>query len=318
MGRSSGREALHFLRTMRWADTIVLAGGSHFHDRYGTRSLRILLTFIVLFGCARALGARVCYAGVGIGPFRGRLPRVAMRALVRVADGILVRDAPSAIEARRAGAAGVIEGFDSAVLLAEPDEERVSSSSRTLGLSLIPFFSTFHGAPDRDGALVDSVAAGIDRAYSRDHGFSVKIFSLCTQGWFSDTSVSQALLDRLPKNLNAQLVPCEDPRQLVAEFRKLSGLLAFRYHAEVLAYVAGIPCIPVIYDDKCANFAAQVGTEGLALDPEQLLDPDVATQAILRLLGEGPAMLATLPTERAEESALNGLRALTARMCDAA
>jgi len=107
MGRSSGREALHFLRTMRWADTIVLAGGSHFHDRYGTRSLRILLTFIVLFGCARALGARVCYAGVGIGPFRGRLPRVAMRALVRVADGILVRDAPSAIEARRAGAAGV-------------------------------------------------------------------------------------------------------------------------------------------------------------------------------------------------------------------
>ena len=100
---SRGRllEALQLLPMLWCADFVLLAGGSHFHDRFGWRSARILALLLGLFALARLGGARVGFAGVGVGPVGGRTARPLVRQLLRLTDALLVRDPRSARLARR-------------------------------------------------------------------------------------------------------------------------------------------------------------------------------------------------------------------------
>jgi polysaccharide pyruvyl transferase WcaK-like protein len=114
--------AIHEVRTLlhqlRWADVVILAGGTHFHDSYGRRSIRILITHWLLFRIARLFGASVGYAGVGIGPLYTLAGRWLTRRIVNTSSVTLVRDHSSAVTLANLRVSPlVITGFDSACLL---------------------------------------------------------------------------------------------------------------------------------------------------------------------------------------------------------
>jgi polysaccharide pyruvyl transferase WcaK-like protein len=143
------KQALTLVRKLQTADAVILAGGTHFHDSFGLRSVRILTSFLILFGFARLFGAKIAHAGVGIGPIHTKTGRLLTKAILSLSAATLVRDSQSAETVRSLRSrTRLIEGFDLAVLLSAPPLER-KLERRIIGLSIVPYFEFF----ERDKSL---------------------------------------------------------------------------------------------------------------------------------------------------------------------
>jgi polysaccharide pyruvyl transferase WcaK-like protein len=274
-GLRSAPDLRRLWRSVRWADAVVLVGGTHFHDGYGRRSARILLTHLALFGGIRLTGTSVGFAGIGVGPLSTRLGRWLVRAISACANVTLVRDPQSAALLRAIGTGSpVIEGADSAVLL--PPPPRAPSSIPTLGISLIPYFSVFEGRPDLDAEMVADVGVALVRLASA-HRFRVHVLAFNTQGFISDQPVCEDLAGRLAPHTEVELSTMDSPTAALECLRHLDWLVATRYHAALLGFLAELPLLVVGYEDKNFALAADIRLpEHATVSPRELLGTGVA------------------------------------------
>lgn len=306
-------EAFRLLPALWRADLVLLAGGSHFHDRFGSRSVRILTLLLGLFGVARVGGARVGFAAIGVGPLGGRASRMLVSWLLRLADAALVRDPRSAQLARRlAPGCAVIEGLDLALLLppAAPPA-LIRRGARTLGVSVIPYFHEFDGDANEDSRVVEELATAL-AALTRDVPVRVLLlpcFDPPHEPDRSDRVLSERLaLALVERGIDAQVCP-SSVEQVRDALAACDALLVTRYHAALLAYVAMKPTVVVTYDAKCTALADELGLPPAAvLRPHDLLDAQLVVERLRRLLTSSSAFEATLPVEEARGRAEAGLQ----------
>lgn len=297
-------KTFHLLHKLWRSDAVVLAGGTHFHDAHKLRSHRILITHWLVFGSARLLGKRVGYAGVGIGPLRTRLGRWLTRRLANTAEAILVRDESSADTLRTLDTRiPFVRGFDSAVLLKLPTLGQ-TESNLTLGVSLLPYFTTFENNPQNDNKVIASLAHVVQQLPNKD--LKLDILAFHTQGFISDVPISKALLGRLSSS--AHVYECHSPYETLARLKNLGALLATRYHAALLGYVAGLPMIIVAYHEKCAALATEIGLPPHALiTPADLLDSNRLSQTIRALMHDPDYFRPSIPQAELQQHAVAGL-----------
>lgn len=304
------REAGALIHGLRWADTVILAGGTHFHDGYGLRSIRILTTHWLLFSAARLSAASVGYAGVGVGPLDTPGGRWLTRRIINRASIILVRDHSSRTTlVKLAVSPPVVTGFDSACLLQRP----VVTPARPprIGISVIPYFGTFNHDEKRDRVAVQSIAVALAGAV-QNHTLDTEILAFNTQGRITDLPVSRELHDILLGRIPVSLYTCSTPNSTLLRLANMSGLVATRYHAALLGYLVGLPMIMIAYESKCFALAQHIGLpEQAIISPEQLLAPRLLQQKIECLAGAPDSMRAKVSVSDSIESTLAGLRDFT-------
>lgn len=303
------------LRSLRWADVAILAGGTHFHDGLGTRSLRILLTFSLMFVAARALGTSIAFAGIGVGPLHSRLARLLTKLIFAVSSVTLVRDSQSAEVVRSLSSRSkVIEGFDCASLLASAAPARVPRRD-SVGISLVPYFASYECSRRGDLASVRSLRFALADWHRDRPSMTVQVFVFYQGRGENDTRISKELAASLAPDIPAELVHCENPGQTLRELATIDALVATRYHAALLGYLVGVPMIIIAYEKKCEVLAEQLGLPREAvLTPRAAADPSTLT-ATLRLLREEPQRFrSSVPVSLLVQKTFTGLERMAAEL----
>jgi len=266
-------------RTLLASDAVVFAGGTVFkalHASSGRRRGALLRNAALVAVASKALGRPVALVGVGVGDLDAWGAPTLARALVRVADLLVVRDEESVERLAAAGAAMPVRvAADPAwVLLAEPP---------------------VHAAPgDRVVVALSRVAVGaVDPRWLVDalHPVAAAGLPIALQPWQVGDSADDdaALARRLARAMAPLPVEILDPPRDVAAARALftrsRAVVGLRFHALVAAASAGRPFVAVAHEPKLASAARRLGQDAIAPS----LPPAALTAAVLRAAEAGDA-----------------------------
>ncbi len=293
-----------FCRNLWRADAVVLSGGTHFHDLFGLRSFRILAVMLVSFWIASVSGARLIYAGVGVGPVRTQIGRFLVGRLLRLSAFTVVRDRESrrVVESLAPGTA-VMEACDLVLAgsLAQTGDEEAKSVD--IGISLVPMFELYRGDPALDDRVVELLADALMNEAVAGSLPSVRLHVLFEGRGVNDVSI----LSKLAERLEGVAVTMSHEREFhtgVRHVREDRILIASRYHSAVLGYVAGVPMAIIAYEPKCAAFARQIKLpERAIIQPDDLLLPGTIGCLVRDMNNDPGAFMPLMPVEELRNSA---------------
>lgn len=295
-------------QAFRRVDAVVLAGGTHFHDDYGPRSIRILLSHLAVFALARASGAVVGYAGIGVGPLRTRTSQRITRRILGLARATLVRDQASWDLVRTlAPGATLIRGSDAAMLL-NPPPRTLHPGRYVLGISILPYFALHERTPENDDRVIAALSAAITRRHADDPSLVVRILVFFQGQRDSDLPISRRLAEAISPDVPVTLEECSGSAETLTAVAELDAFIATRYHAAVFGYLTGCPTLVVSYQEKCAALAAEIGlSNDVVWAPSDLHDEERLVRILQSLKEEPERFAAAVPVGSMAEATRAGL-----------
>jgi len=241
---------LSALRILRRTDLLVVAGGGIFNDHWAP----VIPRYAAWVFAARLAGARVAWVGVGVGPIRRRWLRWLTRLAAQASNLLLVRDSASA-ELLGSAPARVIP--DPSLFNPPPDADEPGDE---LGLVVrAPTSGDF----ERTGALLAAIASAAAAAHAQGLGPVVLTMAGDTDRAFADAVVNALGRAGLTEVRCEALGPT--PAAALDRLGRMSGLITVRLHGLLLGALAGVPCVPIAYDDKVRVAAERLGLGDLVV-----------------------------------------------------
>jgi polysaccharide pyruvyl transferase CsaB len=270
LGAVSHTDLVGLDRAVREADAVVLGGGGLLQDDTSPFNLPYHLSRV---GLAGLHGTPYAGIGLGAGGLSTRLGKVQVRAALRGAVALSVRDEPSRRLLADVGVPDVTVAADLAFAL-----DPVEAASRPPDDRLVVCLRPWSGAGTRlpaamrgdatPDAYVDALATALDRM-SAQTGLAIRFVAL-------QRDRDDAFHRRVAQRMSATCTfaaPSLDG--LLDEVARATTVVSMRYHGGIAAVLAGRPVVLVGYASKVDALAVEVG-EGA------------------RLLGWDPAELATI------------------------
>lgn len=243
------------MKQIRWADLVLLGGGTLLQDRTSPRSP---LYYLGITWLAKLLKKKVFYYGQGFGPIIHTSSKWFIRHIVNQVDIITVRDAASAEEMRAYGVtkAPIYVTADPALTI-DPKEANSEEAHHILMRHNID--------PNRRIAYVSIRNWKDEQRYKAE--LAVAMDTLANQGW-------QVVF--LPMQYPNDIEPSIDTIQqmkhtasLIDEplnFKQILNLISvgdlmvgMRLHAIILAAILNIPFVSFSYDPKIDRFVESLG-----------------------------------------------------------
>jgi polysaccharide pyruvyl transferase WcaK-like protein len=308
------------LRALWNSHGLALGGGSHFHDDYAParllRHVRYMARFVVLTLLARLLGKRVVWLGQGIGPLDYPPTRLLTAVGARLCRHISVRERASYQELTQwVPTARLTHAFDLAALLAE-DEPRVqpTSSPLLLGMSVLSVQHTRTGGPQAEQLFWPRLQAALVQVFTQQTGLRVRLFVI-RGGQREDDFAATVRLYRALTAIDparVEIVPyLDDPRLTLHKLRECGAFIATRFHAGVLAYLAGCRLLLLAYHRKLSDLAHEIGLAAQACVP---VAPDITETLLVEriegLLSQDAGYQPTLPVSTATARARRSIALL--------
>ena len=295
------RPNLASLRALRGARVLLVSGGGLLHDHWWT----VLPTYLSWVIAARALGLRVAWLGVGVGPLRSRWSRLLAGSALRWSHLVTVRDAASADLVRSiAPRVDVVTIPDPAMFNVPP-----AAMHRT-GVGII----VRKPAP-RNLAATDELATALGGSVARlqSAGMPVGLLSLggAADGPFAELVAARAAAAGGARPTVEALPP--NPSAVLAQLAGYESLISVRLHGLILGALAGTPCVTIAYDPKVDAWAARLGMSDYCLSMDRL-STDVVLDAFARMradVGLPERLAGRVATIRAEA---DGVRTLLGRL----
>lgn len=265
-GAVRARSPIGLIRAIFRSDTVILGGGTIFHDAYPDARHRSYLKNLVLitaiFVLARLLGRKVYLIGVGIGPLSRMSTKFLTRMLRNASHGISVRDEKSLDDLNSLGGkhANCIIASDLSFFAPyiEPAAKPASGAGKFhLGFSLVPGEVVTGAEPSAVEAVYDAIIDQVGNAAGKPMAVT---FFCANVGADNDVGVAERLVERLkPRGIEAQVVPfAGDPFDFVAPIASLDALVAARYHVAIAATMLNVRPIWLAYQRKVLDAAADL------------------------------------------------------------
>lgn len=291
------------VKALLGADLFVYGGGGYFGEpaKDAARwSLRLARRHL-LPGLAMALlGRGVAVCGVGAGPLSHPLPRAMLRAILRRARPIAVRDEPSrsTLLELGAGAAAVEVTADAALTLhhgmlppgaAAHARAWIAAQPRGPRLGIHMSRPAAPGAPGR--LLADEVLA-----FASAHP-EVQLVGLTDQRGASNQAAAAADLARsLPTRTSVYMYA--DPWHLAALLAELDMVVTTKLHVGIVALALGTPVLSVPSHTKTPRLYRQIGAPD-ACHPLAELRPGWVVAQLERRFGRPEGVTVVPPAVRA-------------------
>ncbi|WP_040005755.1 polysaccharide pyruvyl transferase family protein [Fibrisoma limi] len=251
-----------FVKPIGTEDTLVLCGGTHFHDDYSpVRLLRhwlYLLRINYLFVKAKRQGARTLCIGNGFGPVKHPVTKLLIKQFAGLCDAITVRDKSSLRVMDALGCKVNLVHPDLAMLLYNP-HERVSKQD-IVGVSLTSLSSQSERAVS-DEELTKAVADELITFSKANNGnVLIRLFVIRSGERESDAPIMNLLHQRLQQsNVRSEIYAFNnDLNALIHQMQACQVLLASRFHSAVLGAVTQNRLIILSYHNKLVSFAEEV------------------------------------------------------------
>ena len=239
-----------FFELVSESEMVIFASGGSLTSRYAIAELWPQLVTALI---ADALGVRVAFSGITVGPLDDAHDRALAGRAFGVAEVIVVRDRDrSARVVRACGATSppIIEEVDPACSLAPAPIGEVDRVLTDLGLSPGARFVAVSLRANPDAA-VDLEALGrlLDHTASR-YGLAVLLVPQCTDGSDDDREPLARLSERCsPDTKVCRLDPLPADDVIVGVVGRAALAVGSRYHLAVFAARAGVPALACYEDD---------------------------------------------------------------------
>jgi len=263
---------------IRRADTVVITGGTHFHDVDDDRRriLKKFFGFLSLVMMARLSLSDVFLIGHGVGPIERRWTELVLRLLLLFVDGISVRDPDAAnLLAERLNHDCVL-AFDLAATLDVADEPtrgcHDSDDGAVIGVSVTPVDQVYSDRPCEDRERIERIASTLDSVTNGSDVSRIHIYAFHTGSEDADLALSEALSEAL--GVESEIIAYRnDPEALFRQVGRADYFVGMRYHSIVYGYLNELPMVTIPYHDKCRYFSKYVGyNRAGVVDP--LVAPD--------------------------------------------
>lgn len=294
------------LPALRQCHGLILGGGSHFQDDYADqrymRHLRYMARFVVLSAVARRMGKPVLWLGMGFGPCFRRSTRMITRLGLQFAAHVTVREAASYNEIKGWIAADrLTHSFDLAALMLDAVAPAPPAAARSpvLGVSLLSVQNTLTGGAGVDQHFSQQVGAALEAVLASQPQLRIRIFVIRGGSREDDFDVSAQLYRRLVAVDAARvaIIPhLPDPTLTLRKMQECQSMLATRFHAGVLGYLAGCRLACVVYHRKLTDLADEIGLPRAACIPLDEQATAVTLEPQIRaLVGGAPEYQPHLP-----------------------
>jgi len=316
---------LPVIKTLLKSDALVLGGGTHFHDDYTTcrylRHFRYMLRITCLSIIAKLMGRQVVWLGMGFGPFYRRPTRWVTRLGLKFCDRVSVRDATSLREISGwIKAQNLVVAFDLAALLADGSTNLTAPTRaknrrcRILGISVTSVRQSMTGGPRVEAAFWRRLASALSKTLEDRPGLTVKVVVLRGGNREADTTLSHDLYQAI-ENAHpgrSELIPySRDPREILGSIAACDAFVATRYHAGLLAYLAGCNLLFFAYHRKVCDLAREIGlSESACMKPSEKLPEEVLYEKLNQLIDGQDPYQAQLPVGDAIRRAWLNIQAL--------
>jgi polysaccharide pyruvyl transferase WcaK-like protein len=253
------------LRDLYRVDLLIVGGGGLFNDYWPLLIPRYLAWIVA----ARVAGAGVIWIGVGVGPMRRLAWRWLARLAARLSETVLVRDRASAD--LLGGMSSRVHVIPDPVLFLQPPSP--TRPGRGLGLIVR---EPVHATEADLGRMIELLAAFA--AAGEAAGLRSRLLMMAPA---ADRVFAERMADRLVRDVARPPIEHLGPSAAEA-WRQLGGLQAtvsVRLHGILLSAMAGVPCVPIAYDDKVVAAAERLGLGDVVVHPDRP-PPDAAARCL--------------------------------------
>ncbi|HBG45908.1 MAG TPA: hypothetical protein DDW94_02860 [Deltaproteobacteria bacterium] len=255
-------------RAMLSSNIIVYGGGGVLQDHRGLADLKEKHRNIA---AAKALGKKVLFLGISVGPLSSpQGQRLAARVL-NMADYISVRDDDSfRLVTERLRVTAPVDGhFDLAVLM-DRSVAGKEEKGNVLGVSLVPAKDAF-GLSGEISYLEN--LAGVLRRVIDEYGFEIRFFVFNKMA--GDEELAKRMCALIGDQSRLRIIDYDmNPVRVFEQVKACSHFMGMRLHSGIFAFMASIPFIMVNYHPKCEGFAEKIKLSRDALidiqDPKDL------------------------------------------------
>lgn len=252
------------LRELWAGDGLLLSGGGLIHDHWPSVIPRYL-AWIVL---ARALGKRVVWIGVGVGPISRPWQRMLARLARHLTTLALVRDSASADLLGGPGERVAVMP-DPAVFNVRPAHRADPDGAHELAIIV-------RGPTPRHRRGADVLAAAVVGAYEAAPAHGWRPVLLTMAGAADDPFVSLLYQAAARRGLTIEITPLgSTPAAAMQRLARCGAVISVRLHGLILAALAGVPCVPVAYDAKVRAAADELGIGDLVVDQARVTVADL-------------------------------------------
>lgn len=250
------------IRELRRVDLLVIGGGGLINDLWFLPIPRYLSWVLA----ARVVGTRVAWVGVGVGPIRRGAWRWLASLAARLSDTVLVRDAASA--RLLGGSASGVEVIPDPALFLEPPDP--ATPGPFLGLIVR---EPVHGREPESGRLIEVIAAFATAG--RSAGLQPRLLMMAPA---TDRAFTERVADHIARDGDRPPIVVLGPSaaDVWQQFGELQVSVSVRLHGVLLSAMAGVPCVPIAYDDKVTSAAQRLGLADLVVDPRDAPGEDAA------------------------------------------
>lgn len=252
---------LSALRILRRTDLLILAGGGIFNDHWTA----VIPRYLAWVLAARLAGARVAWVGVGVGPIRRRGLRWLARLAARASTLVLVRDSASA---------GLLGSPPGVRIIPDPslfNSPPASAPQRgELGVIVRAPMSTdsLHS-----NELIKAITTAAVAADARGSRTVILTMAGETDRTFADATIGALERAGLHDVGRGALGPT--PTAALEHLAGMSGLITVRLHGLLLGALAGVPTVPIAYDDKVHAAADRLDIGDIVVPLAGVLDADL-------------------------------------------
>jgi polysaccharide pyruvyl transferase WcaK-like protein len=244
---------------------------------------------------------------MGIGPFARWPTRLLTRCAFALADGISVRDAASFNEAAELGAGRkTVRAFDlTGVMGSSASRNTTAGDPKYLAISVTDIPGSEGKILKRD-KFIEILAAALVSLLRQRTEIYVKVIVVRGGERESDAKLSNLLLQRLGEFADrVTLVPYSPDREaMLREFRTSWAACVMRYHAGMLAYLAGCRLLLLPYHRKLIDLGQELGLPESASPSLHRLNAERLEGLLSDLMDSHDTFVPKLPVAVAREMAL--------------
>lgn len=246
------------VRALMQAKQTAMVGGTSIQDfRANPRYIRVLASVMAIAVLCKATHKPFSLVAVGIGPLKTWWGRFLSGRIFRLASYISCRDSDSLTLVRDlVPSSNASLGFDLSVLLERSAKE--PRAKRTLGVSILPYYEIYEGQPERDAALVKTLAGDIRSWLDSNPSSRVRVFVFKGHSGEDDVTISEHLA-QLVGHQSEVVSYSENPEHTLRDVSECSVFVGMRLHSCLFSYISEVPIIMLDYHPKCESIAREVG-----------------------------------------------------------
>ena len=267
---------LPLVRSVLRSNAVVITSAILFDRKFWNPLYNYLSALVTAVAMAKALGKKVVFYSVGVGPVYTWKGRKTVRWLLSKADMITLREQASRDIIAQLGLPERYTMAADPALNQQICPADIQTMQRTLNdavgpgprvaINLNAYIDSWTGQGkgklSQDAFCREIANAANHFAQAWDYG----LVFICTQ--YMDDAVMENVINRLAPQSRAVLLKnrAYNHRQLMAAMNLCDFMIGMRLHCQILSVAAGTPCLALNYAPKVRNFMEMAGLVDYVVD----------------------------------------------------